>query len=277
MRSKKEIVDNWLPRYTGTPLASFGQHILLTNFGNYVDIFARLMGVEVMGRDRPMPNATADGITLINFGMGSANAATVMDLLSAVAPKAALFLGKCGGLKRKNQIGDLVLPIAAVRGEGTSNDYLLPEVPALPAFSLQRAVSTIIRDLELDYWTGTVFTTNRRVWEHDDKFKDVLAPDEFGGGVFQDAVQVRPEFPRVRDHGNLGDEFARDVYQAVMRIAEYPNAWQNLGRGVRRCQLARFEYGLVYRVRGDTATVYAVMHLKRRPGYWRKRLGPTVP
>ncbi len=174
MRSKKEIVDNWLPRYTGTPLADFGQHILLTNFGNYVDIFARLMGVEVKGRDRPMPNATADGITLINFGMGSANAATVMDLLSAVAPKAALFLGKCGGLKRKNQIGDLVLPIAAVRGEGTSNDYLLPEIPALPAFSLQRAVSTIIRDLELDYWTGTVFTTNRRVWEHDDEFKEYL-------------------------------------------------------------------------------------------------------
>jgi AMP nucleosidase len=174
MRSKKEIVDNWLPRYTGTPLEGFGQHILLTNFGNYVEIFARLMGVEVMGRDRPMPNATADGITLINFGMGSANAATVMDLLSAIAPKAALFLGKCGGLKRKNQIGDLVLPIAAVRGEGTSNDYLLPEVPALPAFSLQRAVSTMIRDMELDYWTGTVYTTNRRVWEHDDDFKDYL-------------------------------------------------------------------------------------------------------
>ena len=174
MRSKKEIVDNWLPRYTGTQLENFGRHILLTNFGNYVDIFARLMGVEVMGRDRPMPNATADGITLINFGMGSANAATVMDLLSAIAPMAALFLGKCGGLKRKNQIGDLVLPIAAVRGEGTSNDYLLPEVPALPAFSLQRAVSTMIRDMELDYWTGTVYTTNRRVWEHDGDFKDYL-------------------------------------------------------------------------------------------------------
>ncbi len=174
MRSKKEIVDNWLPRYTGTALENFGQHILLTNFGNYVEIFARAAGVEVMGRDRPMPNATADGITLINFGMGSANAATVMDLLSAIVPSAALFLGKCGGLKKKNQIGDLVLPIAAVRGEGTSNDYLLPEVPALPAFSLQRAVSTSIRDMELDYWTGTVYTTNRRVWEHDDDFKDYL-------------------------------------------------------------------------------------------------------
>ncbi|MFO1425886.1 MAG: AMP nucleosidase [Steroidobacteraceae bacterium] len=174
MKTKKEIVDNWLPRYTGTPVTEFGQHILLTNFGNYLDLFAQLTGATVVGRDRPMPNATSDGITMINFGMGSANAATVMDLLSAVEPKAVLLLGKCGGLKRKNQIGDLVLPIAAIRGEGTSDDYLLPEVPALPAFSLQRAVSTMIRDLDCDYWTGTVYTTNRRVWEHDDEFKEYL-------------------------------------------------------------------------------------------------------
>jgi len=174
MKNKKDIVDNWLPRYTGTPLEGFGQHILLTNFGHYVELFAQWHGVPVQGRDRPMPNATADGITLINFGMGSPNAATVMDLLSAIAPQAALFLGKCGGLKKKNQLGDLVLPIAAIRGEGTSNDYLLPEVPALPAFQLQRAVSTMIRDLGHDYWTGTVYTTNRRVWEHDVAFKEYL-------------------------------------------------------------------------------------------------------
>ena len=174
MKEKHEIVANWLPRYTGTPLEGFGQYILLTNFGHYVDLFAQWHGVEVRGRDRPMPNATADGITLINFGMGSPNAATVMDLLGAIAPKAALFLGKCGGLKKKNQIGDLILPIAAIRGEGTSNDYLPPEVPALPAFQLQRGVSTMIRDLGHDYWTGTVYTTNRRVWEHDDSFKEAL-------------------------------------------------------------------------------------------------------
>jgi AMP nucleosidase len=174
MKNKQDIVSNWLPRYTGTALEDFGQHILLTNFGHYVDLFAQWHGVEVKGRDRPMPNATADGITLINFGMGSPNAATVMDLLSAVGPQAALFLGKCGGLKKKNAIGDLVLPIAAIRGEGTSTDYLLPEVPALPAFQLQRAVSTMIRDLGHDYWTGTVYTTNRRVWEHDDAFKAYL-------------------------------------------------------------------------------------------------------
>jgi AMP nucleosidase len=121
-----------------------------------------------------MPSATANGITIINFGMGSPNAATVMDLLSAIEPKACLFLGKCGGLKKKNELGDMVLPIAAIRGEGTSNDYMPAEVPALPAFSLQKAVSTTIRDNNCDYWTGTVYTTNRRVWEHDEEFKNYL-------------------------------------------------------------------------------------------------------
>ncbi|HET6586925.1 MAG TPA: AMP nucleosidase [Oleiagrimonas sp.] len=174
MKDKQEIVANWLPRYTGTALEDFGDYILLTNFGHYVELFAEWNGVEVRGADKPMPNATADGITLINFGMGSPNAATVMDLLSAIEPKATLFLGKCGGVKKKNRIGDLVLPIAAIRGEGTSNDYLPKEVPALPAFQLQRGVSTMIRDLGHDYWTGTVYTTNRRVWEHDDVFKRYL-------------------------------------------------------------------------------------------------------
>jgi len=174
MKDKHEIVSNWLPRYTGVALDEFGPHILLTNFGGYLETFARLTGAEVRGRDRPMPSATSDGITMICFGMGSANAATMMDLLSAVMPKAVLFLGKCGGLKKKNQLGDLILPIAAIRGEGTSNDYLPPEVPALPAFAMQRVISTMIRDLGHDYWTGTVYTTNRRVWEHDEVFKEYL-------------------------------------------------------------------------------------------------------
>lgn len=174
MHTKEAIVGNWLPRYTGTPAGGIEPYVLLTNFGNYLEIFSALTGAPLRGLDRPMPNATADGMTMINFGMGSPNAATVMDLLGAIQPKAVLLLGKCGGLKRKNQVGDLVLPIAAIRGEGTSNDYLLPEVPALPAFSLQRAVSTVIRDLDCDYWTGTVYTTNRRVWEHDETFKEYL-------------------------------------------------------------------------------------------------------
>jgi AMP nucleosidase len=175
METKDDIVKNWLPRYTDTPLDKFGEYILLTNFSNYVKIFADLYGVEVRGTSKAMQTATAENITIINFGMGSPNAATIMDLLTAIKPKACLFLGKCGGLRSdKNKVGDLILPIAAVRGEGTSNDYYPPEVPALPAFALEKAISTTIRDYEMDYWTGTVYTTNRRVWEHDAKFKEYL-------------------------------------------------------------------------------------------------------
>ena len=174
MNNKKEIVDNWLPRYTGTALPDFGQYILLTNFHHYVKLFSEWNNVPINGFDKPMPNATCNGITIINFGIGSPNAALIMDLLSAISPKAALFLGKCGGLKKKNKVGDLILPIAAIRGEGTSNDYFPAEVPALPAFNLQKAVSTTIRNHDMDYWTGTVFTTNRRVWEHDKEFKKYL-------------------------------------------------------------------------------------------------------
>jgi AMP nucleosidase len=174
MKTREEIVNNWLPRYTGEKLENFGKYILLTNFSNYVTMFAKWNKVKVIGADRPMQCATAEGITIINFGMGSPGAATIMDLLTAIQPEAVLFLGKCGGLKKRNKIGDLILPIAAIRGEGTSNDYFPPEVPAMPAFALQKAISTTIRDYQVDYWTGTVYTTNRRVWEHDDEFKAYL-------------------------------------------------------------------------------------------------------
>jgi AMP nucleosidase len=174
MKTKQEIVENWLPRYTERPLDKFTEYILLTNFPKYVELFAEHFGVEICGQKSSMPNASNGSIMIINFGMGSANAATIMDLLSAVHPKAVLFIGKCGGLKRANKVGDFLLPIAAIRGEGTSNEYLPPEVPSLPAFSMMRAISSAIRDAGHDYWTGTIYTTNRRVWEYDDNFKDYL-------------------------------------------------------------------------------------------------------
>jgi AMP nucleosidase len=139
MKTKIEIVKEWLPRYTGRSLDGFGKYILLSNFGNYVDMFAERFGVEVLGGNHPMQSATAENLSILNFGMGSAMAATVMDLLAAVEPKAVLFLGKCGGLK-KTKVGDFILPIAAIRGEGTSNDFMPPEIP----------------------------------WEHDEKFKEYL-------------------------------------------------------------------------------------------------------
>lgn len=174
MKSKSDIITNWLPRYTGLAVEHFEKYILLVNFNRYLEIFSAMTHAPIVGQDKPMPCCTANGITIINFGMGSPNAATIMDLLQAVEPRAVLFLGKCGGLKHHNKLGDLILPIAAIRGDGTSNDYLPPEVPSLPAFSLQKAISTTIREFGYDYWTGTVYTTNRRVWEHDNEFKNYL-------------------------------------------------------------------------------------------------------
>jgi AMP nucleosidase len=175
MKTRLEIATNWLPRYTGMPIDTFGDHILITNFRDYLERFAAKFNCDIYGEGRPMQAATnSAGLTLVNFGMGSANAATIMDLLSARAPKGVLFLGKCGGLKHSTEIGNFVLPIAAIRGEGTSNDYFPPEVPALPSFKLHKFVSDRIVERGFDYRTGVVYTTNRRLWEHDRAFQERL-------------------------------------------------------------------------------------------------------
>lgn len=176
MKSKKDIAINWLPRYTGTPLDGFGDHILLTNFFDYVQRFAKVFeGAPIYGQKQPMQTCSnGEGLTIINFGMGSANAATIMDLLISINPKVVLFLGKCGGTKQSSEIGHYILPMAAIRGEGTSNDYFPPDVPALPSFKLHKFVSEKLHEEKLEYRTGVVYTTNRRVWEYDAEFRERL-------------------------------------------------------------------------------------------------------
>ena len=174
MKTKEEIVNNWLPRYTGKSIDSFGKYFLLTNYLYYVELFAKWNNVKVEGKDKNMPSATAEGITIINFGMGSPNAATIMDLLSAVTPNAVLFLGKCGGLKKKNTLGILFFQLLQSEAMEHRTTIFQSEVPALPAFKLQSAISATITRFNKEYWTGTVYTTNRRVWEYDDRFKKYL-------------------------------------------------------------------------------------------------------
>ncbi|UCF63621.1 MAG: AMP nucleosidase [bacterium] len=175
MKTKLEIAKNWLPRYTGASIDEIGDYILLTNFYNYVQEFAEHFKEDIKGYGRPMQVCTnSHGLSIINFGMGSANAATIMDLLIARKPKGVLFLGKCGGLKSSTEIGHFLLPIAAIRGEGTSNDYFPPEVPALPSFKLHKFVSNKLIQYNLEYRTGVVYSTNRRLWEWDDHFKAYL-------------------------------------------------------------------------------------------------------
>lgn len=169
------IARDWLPRYTGMPIDQFGDYILLTNFANYVEKFSERFNCPIVGQGKPMQASTnKDGLTIINFGIGSANAATIMDLMLARKPEGVLFLGKCGGLKDSTEIGHFILPIAAVRGEGTSHDYLPAEVPALPSFKLHKFVSDRLLERGLEYRTGVVYTTNRRLWEHDNEFREKL-------------------------------------------------------------------------------------------------------
>lgn len=175
MRDRISIARNWLPRYTGMPLDKFGDYILLTNFRSYVNMFAEIFSCDIYGEDRSMQAATNNnGLTIVNFGIGSANAATIMDLLVARHPRGVLFLGKCGGLKKSSEIGHFILPIAAIRGEGTSLEYFPPEVPALPSFKLHKFISEKIISHGYEYRTGVVYTTNRRLWEHDKKFQKKL-------------------------------------------------------------------------------------------------------
>ncbi len=170
--SRLEIAKNWLPRYTGMELDQFGDYILLTNFDYYVRQFADKFGCQITGEGKPMQAATNNaGLSIVNFGIGSANAATIMDLLIAREPEGVLFLGKCGGLKRSTEIGHFILPIAAIRGEGTSLDYFPAMVPALPSFKLHKFVSDRLVERKFDYRTGVIYTTNRRLWEHDDEFR----------------------------------------------------------------------------------------------------------
>ncbi|MGE5410970.1 MAG: AMP nucleosidase, partial [Clostridiales bacterium] len=175
MKTKLDIAKNWLPRYTGTQIDEFGDYLLLTNFHNYVTKFAEEFNCEIKGIGRPMQTATNNnGLTIVNFGIGSPNAATIMDLIVARQPKGVLFLGKCGGIKHSTEIGHFILPIAAIRGEGTSLDYLPAEVPALPSFKLHKFISDKIIEHKQEYRTGVIYTTNRRVWEWDEDFKNYL-------------------------------------------------------------------------------------------------------
>ena len=175
MLTKLDLAKDWLPRYTGMSIDDFGDYVLLTNFKNYLTKFANQFGCDIQGENRPMQAATnTAGLSMVNFHIGSANAATIMDLLIARQPKGVLFLGKCGGLKRSTEIGHFILPIAAIRGEGTSDDYLPRKVPALPSFKLHKFVSERLVNQNLEYRTGVVYSTNRRLWEHDEDFKEEL-------------------------------------------------------------------------------------------------------
>lgn len=167
---KLELAKDMLVRYTGMPISKFKKNILITNFRNYVSMFAEQFDCQVYGEHGQMQAASSADITIINFGIGAPNAGLLMNMLVGIKPKAVLFLGKCGGLKKTSKIGHFILPSAAIRDDGVSDKYLPPLIPALPSFKIHKFASQVLAQNEEEYRTGVVYTTNIRFWEHDSAF-----------------------------------------------------------------------------------------------------------
>jgi toxin ParE2 len=70
----------------------------------------------------------------------------------------------------------------------------------------------------------------------------------------------------------LGEEFRDEVWETVRRIKEFPKAWHPLGGLIRRCQMHRFPYGVIYEASEDEIVIIAIANLHRKPGYWRSRV-----
>jgi AMP nucleosidase len=169
---KQKIARDILERYTGSTLKQFQKQVILTNFEYYLDRFAVLsQGVKTRGSAMSAVHSEKDGVSIINFSIGSPTAALIIECLAVLEPKAVLFLGMTGGLHRSLKKGDFILPTAAIRDEGVSHHFLPRQVPALPTFKIQKFVSEILVESGFDYRTGVVHTTDYRFWEFNDKFK----------------------------------------------------------------------------------------------------------
>ncbi len=173
---KRIIAENMLERYTGSLRGSFQKQILLTNFEHYMKQFKKITNCKKPTRGSAMSaiHSEKHGVSLINFNIGAPTCALIVELLATIEPKAVLLLGMCGGLHRSLKVGDFILPMAAIRGEGVSNHFLPGEVPSLPSFKVQKFVSEILVDRGIEYRTGVIHTTDYRFWEFSPGFKEKL-------------------------------------------------------------------------------------------------------
>ena len=172
---KRRIAQDMLERYTGSPAERYKKQIILTNFDYYLERFHSLCGSErFKGSAMSVVHSDSANVSIVDFSIGSPNAALIIELLSTVDPKAVLFLGMTGGIHRSLKVGDFIIPTAAIRDEGASAHFMPPQVPALPTFKVQKFVSQMLVEKGLDYRTGVVHTTDYRFWEFDERFKAIL-------------------------------------------------------------------------------------------------------
>jgi AMP nucleosidase len=201
---REKIGRDSLERYTSSRVADFQPFILLTNFSQYMDLFCELSGGKI--REGSLMEAChwpEEKISIVNFGVGSPVAALVIDLLAFVDPVVILMMGMCGGLKSKHRIGDFFNPVAAIRDEGTSNHYMPPQVPALASFTIQKAVALELEKSNHFYHTGVVHTTNYRMWEFDDTFRDTLECEKVSAIEMECATLFSAGFSRDLNVGAL--------------------------------------------------------------------------
>jgi AMP nucleosidase len=172
---EEEFARETLERYSGCSAELFQSNLILTNFPRYVDYFAKSRGVPVFeGSVFKVAHAPNEEVSILDFKIGSPAAAAVVDLCSFLPFKASILLGMCAGLRRRYKVGEYLVPVASIRGEGTSDFYFPPEVPALANFLMQKAVTEVVEQQKSIYHIGITYTTNMRFWEFNEEFKSRL-------------------------------------------------------------------------------------------------------
>ena len=170
-----EIARQTLERYSGCEAGQFRSNLILTNFPKYVEYFAKTRNVPIVeGSMFKVAHSVEDDVSILDFKIGSPAAALVVDVCSFLPIRASMLLGMCGGLRRRYKVGDYLVPVASIRGEGTSDFYFPIEVPALANFLMQRATTELLDVEKALYHIGITYTTNMRFWEFNEEFKTRL-------------------------------------------------------------------------------------------------------
>lgn len=200
-----------LRHYTGTGPEHFQNFVLFTNYQFYIDEFVRLghaamqdpasdyvafvepgnvvtpkvSGLEKLGLDaKPLPRlpqmpayhlvrADGSGISMVNIGVGPANAKTITDHIAVLRPHAWIMLGHCAGLRSSQQLGDYVLAHGYVREDHVLDEELPLWVPVPALAEIQVALASAVsqvtqlkgQELKHIMRTGTVASTDNRNWE----------------------------------------------------------------------------------------------------------------
>ncbi len=170
-----EYIKQTLERYTNCKLDNFCEYLLVTNFRQYINRFQEKTKGEFSEGNFRIVNAKDLNCTMIDFGIGSPQAALLINCLAYLDNlKSVVMVGMCGGIDDILEIGNFIVPSAAIRGEGTSRHYIPPEFPAIPTSSVNRYCIGAVRKFGRDPRCGIVYTTDRRLWEFDEEFVNYL-------------------------------------------------------------------------------------------------------